>query len=1013
MHQNRLNRLLTLLSLFLIRACFATQALDFNDHILPILSEHCYDCHGPDAGQREADLRLDTFQGATRSDPQNHPAIMPGSPESSLLIKRIESNEPDSIMPPPRTGRRLTNHQKAQLRLWIEQGAEYNRHWAYQTIRSPEPPSIKNQDWPSNSIDHFVLRKLENQDIEPSPQADRSTLIRRLYLDLIGLLPSAEEAQSFLQDRSSNAYESLVDNLLASPHFGERWARHWLDYARYADSDGYEKDNPRPNAWRYRDWVIQAINEDLPFDQFTLHQLAGDLIANPTPATKLATAFHRQTLTNTEGGTNPEQWRVAAVMDRTETTGSLWLGLTIGCARCHDHKYDVVSQQEYYQLYAFFNNADENTLTIDKSAIAVDEFDENLTIWRQERRALEDQLFFAAKNDLAGRQRWIDQNRDRLAAYKKRPLQYVNLQDQTIVSQNGSQYSVLEDHSILAVGANPDQEETTLIGYAAEQPIQGIRLSLLPDSSLPRNGPGRAENGNLVLSEVTLTVGKSFENKLNFARATSDFSQKGWEVAKALDGRNDTGWGISPQVGKPHQAEFFLSKAYASSVDTKIRIHLSQNYQGGKHNLGRFRVELIIGTPPPSIDPSTWDLLADSKNNHSLLANERLIRLYSEEAEVCQPIRAELETHLKRKPVPPQLTVRTLTERTVNSRQTHVLNRGEFTRPEEQVKAGGMAALPSILVSDQSQPPTRLDLARWFFHPEQPLTPRVTANHIWSKFFGEGLVRTLNDFGVRGDRPTHPHLLDYLASYFRDHSWSRKKLVKHIVMSSTYRQSSRHRADMIERDPRNQLLARQNRFRVEAETIRDIFLHASGLLSQEIGGPSVFPPTSPDVVALTYNSNVRWQTSEGGNRYRRGLYTFFKRTAPHPNLTTFDCPDSNVSCLRRDRSNTPLGALTTMNNEVFVEAAKALATLSFAISPKPDHKSLETTFKRVLSRAPSEEEIGILSQLASEARLFYQNHPSESETLFPNDLASERQSLATWFSITRAIMNLDESITRP
>jgi len=728
-------------------ACFASAddkppagSIDFTRDIQPLFAKHCLLCHGPDAAQ--GGLRLHMQSDSEKELDSGSQAIVPGSPEASELLARVRSHDPLVQMPPE--GERLTPDEIAKLEAWIAGGASWDVHWAYRPLTDPEPPAVEPPNAALTAIDHFVRAALNAEGIEPSPEASRATLIRRLAYDLIGLPPEPAEVDAFVADTASDAYERLVDRLLASPHFGERWGRHWLDKARYADSDGYEKDNHRPDAWRYRDWVIDAINRDLPFDEFTVEQLAGDLLPEATPEQHLATAFHRQTLTNTEGGVDQEQFRVAAVMDRTETLGTVWLGLSVGCARCHTHKYDQITQQEYYQLYAFFNNADEVTIPL-----------------------------AAAETEVP------------------------------------------------ADAAKPDSDKT-----------------------------------------------------------------------------------------------------------------------------------------------------------------------------------------------PPQ--VRVVSEREADRRQTHILRRGEFKQPLQPVSPGTLTTLPPLQPREGRDQPDRLDLARWLVSGENPLVPRVVVNHIWKHLFGEGLVPTMNDFGVRGDPPSHPELLEHLASRLIDAGWSRKALIKTIVMSATYRQSSEHRPAIEVIDPTNRLLHRQNRFRVEAEIVRDISLAASGLLAPAVGGPSVFPPIPEGVTDLTYNSGFKWATSTGSDRYRRGLYTYFKRTAPHPNLITFDCPDSNVSNVARDRSNTPIAALVTLNNATFVEAAQALASLALALDAADDLDRLAFALRRCIARVPSDEELADFENLLAISRQWYAGHPAEAESLCGEHRAADvaLEENAAWVAVTRVMLNLDEFLTR-
>ena len=758
------------------------RTIDFDRDIRPIFAQNCLVCHGP--SESEAGLRLDSQEGATTRLESGMRAVVPRRAAESELLTRVTSQDPDSRMPPEGDG--LSSAEVSKLRRWIDEGANWQSHWAYRPLTTAPIPTPSNQSWSFEPLDEFVLDRLENANIEPSAQATRFQLLRRLYLDLIGLPPSWPDVRRYVHDRRPDADERVIDRLLASPQFGERWGRHWLDKARFADSDGYEKDNVRPHAWRYRDWVITAINEDMPFDRFTICQLAGDLLPDASPDQLLATAFHRQTLTNTEGGTDQEQWRVAAVMDRAETLGTVWLGLTVGCARCHSHKYDAIAHREYYQLYGYFNNADETTAELPTSKAAQLDFKE------------------------------------------------------------------------------------TESRYVAK-----IR---------------------------------SLESKLARARDSTE------------------------------SADF-------------------------------------------------------------------------------ESLKKQLDEAKQKAPKSPKLTVRVITERMKDRRMTHVLRRGDFREPLDSVEPGTLSTLPPLQIPDDGRRSSdRLDLARWLVSGKNPLPPRVLVNHLWRNMFGEGLVRTMNDFGVRGERPTHPGLLDYLAGEFVRLQWSRKTLIRRIALSATYQQRSTHRPELAEVDPTNRLLYRQNRFRVEAELIRDSALAVSGLLVERIGGPSVFPPIPDSITALTYNSSFQWKTSTNGDQYRRELYTFFKRTAPHPNLITFDCPDSNVTSVERDRSNTPIGALVVMNNPIYFEASRALAGRLLMQEAVDDATRIRHAVRMVLGRESRGGEVSVMQGLLDDNRRWYADHPAEAELAIAKvakrNSATPLVDEAAWVALARCLLNLDEFVTR-
>ncbi len=1043
----------------------ANRPIDFARDIKPLLSKHCWSCHG--AETRESGLRLDTASGLLAGGDTGK-AVVSGKSAESRLIQYIAGLDPKKRMPPD--GDALSAEAIGLFRAWIDQGtvwpesenptAAKNTHWAYQPLRPAAPPAVNLADWPVNPIDRFVLAELEKRGLRPSPEADRTTLVRRLSLDLLGLLPSVAEVDAFVSDRNENAYERLVDRLLDSPHFGERWGRHWLDMARYADSDGYEKDNPRPDAYRWRDWVINAINTDLPFDQFTIEQLAGDLLPNATPMQRLATAFHRQTLTNTEGGTDQEQWRVEACFDRTETTGAVWLGLTVGCARCHSHKYDAISQREYYQLFAVFNNGDEQTTVVPKSDAEVAAYARAKADHDAAVAVLTDRIRAAQASQAAAYGEWETQAQQAVAAHRANPLALHPLDNAAVASDSELAFKRLDDSSWLVSGPNPEKAVYTLHGMIQRAGINGIRLDALADDSLPAKGPGRVAHGNFVLSELTLEVAKQSDfsdaRKLALRDVRADIEQepksaKPWLAPHAIDGKDETGWAISPQFGKSHWWTAALSEPLDATGTLHIRVRISQQH-GQQHTIGRFKVTLQTGSPLSDAYPDAIaKTLAVPPDQRTADQRQQLLDHFSRSTAPTKGLFAELDELRKKEPAKAELPVRVLAQRVQNPRKTFVFRRGEFLHPitELETVPGGLATLPPLAARPGNAMADRMDLARWLVSPENPLTPRVTANHIWRQLFGVGLVRTPGDFGVRGERPSHPELLDWLAADFiaggtapsaaavgttagngavasgspangapasgAARPWSRKALIKRIVMSATYRQSSRQRRELNDIDPQNRLLARQNRLRVEGEIVRDISLDAAGQLSRKVGGPSVYPPLPAGIAELSYAGNFKWNVSTGEDRYRRGMYTFFKRTSPHPNLTTFDCPDANLACLERRASNTPLQALTTLNNESFAEAARAFAQrILTTASMASDSERLAQAFRICVARAPQLEETRQLEELLAASTAWYAERPEQARELAgPAAVAGvppERQ--AAWVATTRVLLNLDEFVTR-
>jgi len=1012
--------------------------VDYVRDVRPILSARCWSCHAGD--KRESGLRLDR-RADLLAGGDTGKSVVPGRSADSRLIHYVAGLDPDHVMPPE--GPRLTESETGILRAWIDQGCVFpdagaearSTHWAYQPLRSAAPPELPASSAIRNPIDLFVQHGLQQRNLSPSPEADRVTLIRRLSLDLLGLPPSPAEVDAFLADPRPDAYELLVDRLLDSPHFGERWARHWLDMARYADSDGYEKDNPRPDAYRWRDWVIDAINADMPFDEFTIQQLAGDLLPNATEQQRLATAFHRQTLTNTEGGTDQEQFRVEACFDRTETTGAIWLGLTVGCARCHSHKYDAITQREYYQLFAVFNNADEQSMVLPKSPEEVAAY--------QKAKARHDAALEAVQTKLREAQTrlapelavWEQQIQQQLADAAALPVTQHVLTDLAATCDEGVTFAPQSDGSLLVTGTNPDRATYTLQGQIQAPAIHGLRLDVLPDPSLPAEGPGRVAHGNFVLSELTLDIADTADfasaRRLELHNGRADFEQgdKPWKAAHVIDGKDDTGWAIAPQFGKPHWATFELKSPLKPTGPVFVRVRLSQQY-GSQHTIGRFKVTLQSGVAPASILPDKLAaILKIAPEQRTAAQTQQLQDHFSADHPSTRDLLAQVDLLKKKEPARPEMNVRILGQRRKDPRTTYVLRRGEFLEPLKDlaVEPAGFSTLPPMTPRADAMA-DRLDLARWLVSPDNPLTPRVTVNHVWRLLFGAGLVRTANDFGVRGEPPTHPELLDWLSREFIGRgepsepgsgrhrpgtAWSRKALIKRIVMSGTYRQSSRHRPELDAVDPQNLWLGRQNRIRVEAEVVRDLSLDVAGLLSRKIGGPSVYPPLPPGIAELSYAGNFKWNDSQGEDRYRRGMYTFFKRTAPHPNLILFDCPDANLACLERRTSNTPLQALAALNNETFAESARALARRLIPVSADDDTR-LTTGFRLCVARAPQPEELAVLKGLLGESRAWYQSHADQAAKLIANDSTAgvSPAENAAWIATGRILLNLDEFITR-
>jgi mono/diheme cytochrome c family protein len=1165
----------------------------YNRDVRPILAGHCFKCHGPDEQSREAGLRLDVRDAALAASDSGAIAILPGKPGESEIIRRICAPEPDSQMPPPAANKPLSDQQRQILRDWIAAGANYESHWAFMPPKQAAIPIVRNSHWPRNPIDYFVLDGIEAANLAPSPEADKYTIVRRLYLDLIGLPPTPAEVDAFVYDNTAQAYEALVDRLLASPHYGERWARRWLDLARYADSNGYEKDRTR-SIWPYRDWVINALNADMPFDEFTIRQLAGDLLPGATVQDRVATGFHRNTMLNEEGGIDPLEFRFYAMIDRVGTTGTVWMGLTVGCAQCHTHKYDPIPHRDFYRLMAFLNNADEPEMDVPAPDIAA-------------RRADIAVQIAAAEANMANR---------------FPPEGDIRWHNATLISAttaSGAQTEVLEDGSIRVSGVDPEQDTYTLILDSNQANVSAVKIDALTDAQLPKQGPGRTPHGNFVLTEIAVAASSnaatSTPESIIFASAEADFSQAGFPPEQAFDQSDKTGWAIQgPEPWNvPRRAVFRFDRPHSEAGSTRLTIQLGQKY-GGHHTLGRFRVQVgeqlnddrpeqlrrqdhlahkfedwaatesaravkwsLLKPVSAKSDVPTLQILADAsvlasgdqtkrdiyrlklENPLSRLTALRIeaipddrlpkqgpgriayegpfgdfflseITLRRLEAKLAfsgasqsyanakdtaamsidgdpqtgwsvsggqgrehsavftlatplagassidlellfekyyaaglgrfriwgtddpRPITAhglpcDIESILARPStertaedrsrlltyylsVAPELsnerdairklrdqmpayaTSLVMSERpTENPRRTNIHKRGEFLQPTDSVEA----EVPSIfapLAANEAH--DRLALARWLASERNPLVGRVTVNRQWAAFFGRGLVRTTEDFGYQGEPPTHPELLDWLAVQFQHDGWSLKKLHKLIVTSATYRQSSHAGAELLSRDSQNKLLARAPRLRLDAELVRDVALSASGLLSARIGGPSVFPPQPPGVSSEGTYGPLAWKVSDGADRYRRGVYTFAKRTAPYAMFTTFDAPSGEACLARRDISNTPLQSLALLNDGVFVEAAQALGK-QLAGERAPLDSTIDLLVRRCMSRPPSNAELTLLTAF----------HNAQLDRLRQGELAAssiagaidgetpaETINRAAWTLTARAVMNLDETITK-
>ncbi len=942
-----------------------------------------------------AEMRLDIREEAMKLSRTARRPIVPGKPEQSELIARIFSKDAD-IMPPPHAKLALSDEQKQILKKWIADGAEYRQHWAFVPPKQAPLPDVKNKQWVRNPIDAFILARLEKEGLSPNPSADPYALIRRVSYDLIGLPPTPEETDAFVKDyaaRGVTAYEALVDRLLASPHYGERWARKWLDLARYADTNGYEKDRPR-SIWPYRDWVIDALNRDMPFDQFTIEQLAGDMLPNATQSQRIATGFHRNTMLNEEGGIDPLEFRFYAMTDRVNTTATVWLGLTLGCAQCHTHKYDPISQREYYQFMAFLNNADEPEMDVLTPEIDIRRFEIEAKIANLN-DALKEKIPPAEFEKKF--KAWEEAEKEKTNRWTiLRPIE---------AKANLPLLTIEKDDCIFASGDQTKSDTYTLRFKTNLKGITGIRIEALPDDRLPKRGPGRTYYegpiGDFTLTDFSVLVN---DKKVPISTALQSFAAGGFTAAAAIDDNKQTGWSISGGQGKPHSAAFKFDEPLENGEFT-IRMLFERHFSAG---LGKFRVAV---TTDPRLFPLRDNLTTDLEalllsEKRSTEQEQRLREVYLQQAAELAKERAEIDN--LRKQLPPYPTTLVMQERPrENPRSTFIHNRGEFLQPTDRVDAGTLSILHSF---PKDLPRDRLGFARWLVSPENPLVGRVTMNRAWAAFFGTGIVKTQQDFGFQGELPTHPELLDWLAVEFVKQGWSLKKMHKLIVMSATYQQSARVTPEKLQRDSENRLLSRGPRVRLEAEMIRDGALRISGLLSSKMKGPSVFPPQPPGVTTEGAYGGLNWKVSEGEDRYRRGLYTFTKRTAPYAMLATFDGPSGEFCTARREITNTPLQALTLLNDAVMVEAAQTLGK-QMAASSAPIQERIEHLFQRIATRPPEPEEVRKLSSFLDRQRARFQKKELDAAAIAGAN-GEDAVERAAWTALARALFNLDEAIVK-
>ncbi|MBI2424996.1 MAG: PSD1 domain-containing protein [Candidatus Hydrogenedentes bacterium] len=996
----------------------AEEPLKFNRDIRPILAENCYLCHGPDHNKRKADLRLDRRESAV-STGREQAAIVPGNPDASSIIQHIFATDPDELMPPPESERQLSAAQKETLRRWVAEGAEYEPHWSYTPVRRPEAPATAHPA--AIPIDAFILRQLEQKAIEPAPEADRATLLRRLSFDLLGLPPTPEDIAAFAADSAPGAYERQVDRLLASPHFGERLAMDWLDLVRYADTNGYHGDEYR-SIYPYRDYVIDAFNSNMPFDQFTREQIAGDLLPNATREQKIASGYNRLNQITAEGGAQEKEYRAIYAADRVRTTTSVWLGATMGCAQCHDHKYDPYTAKDFYSFAAFFADVDERGVY---GAGGIWEPVMYLPDAAQQTKLDEFDTAIAAVNRL------LDETTpesgqayaDWLGRSEQEALQptehWTPLSPASLTADIGAAPLQHARNLFEASAAAGEKQTLTVSGTAPVQTLTAIRLE-----ALAFDGPGNVNtpgNGAFKLTGIAFTVNGQ---AIAIQEALADFEQPETTIAGAIDADPNTGWAIQRhEKSTRHEAIFYLAAPLAVEPGAVLSATLQIEGMGGAAVHEYFRLQASAHPRPElplrkQVPRDVIRLLRKAPASRTAEENASVRAAYATGSSYVKGKRAELARLTNEKAAYQRTLVSTLVSQPVEPRVTRILARGNWMDESGPIVE---PAVPEFLsgLDTANRRANRLDLAEWIVRKDNPLTARVYVNRLWKLCFGTGLSKVLDDLGAQGELPSHPELLDWLGGEFMESGWDIKHMVRLIVTSGVYRQSSARREELLDIDPYNRLLARQSQFRLPAELLRDNALAVSGLLAGEIGGRSVYPyqPEGYYANCNTFTGPLIYTPDQGANQYRRGLYTIWKRSFLHPSMLAFDAPTREECTAERPISNTPLQALVLLNDPTYVEAARALATRMYQEGGAEVSDRITWAFKRLLSREPSEAELVILAQLYAKHRAAFGETAEAATALVevgfsapPADIPAGE--LAGWTSVARALLNLHESITR-
>ncbi len=1033
----------------------STSSIDFDREVRPILSDNCFACHGPDENQRKAKLRLDTKEGAFAKPG----VITPGDASKSRLFQRISAKDENRVMPPVSTGHKLTEKQIETIKRWIDEGARWEAHWAFVAPKRPEIPKVTNANWVRTPIDNFILARLEKEGLKPQPEADKTTLLRRVYLDLTGLPPTLADVDAFLADKSPDAYEKIVDKLLASPHYGERMAMAWLDLARYADTHGYHIDSHR-DMWPWRDWLIRAFNENKRYDQFTIEQLAGDLLPNATQDQKIATGFNRNHMINFEGGAIPEEYLNEYVIDRVETTATTWMGLTMGCARCHSHKFDPISQKEFYQFYAFFNSVPEKGLdgkTGNAAPYLPLPTDEQKAKQRELTRSIQDLTDALSDKNVAPLEaEWEKTLAGKMAIAPVHDITAHYELDGSLADSSGryrhgrtlngdpafgagmvSRSVSLDGQTMLSFGDVGAFDTGELFTFALWMrpgvgKVGNYVFQKIEDEKTRRGYELIFEKTHLIdiqrwAAPLTIRLISNWPDNAIVVRTKESFNNNEWKhLAFTYDGSGKAA-GLKVYLnGEPAEVEI-VKDALRGSIKTGAELIIGNKqtgraFSGGLDDLRLYSCALSqreiehLGLRYP-----IQTILSGVSGKRTKEEEDRLREYFLTEVapEKMRRQHAELKDVKNRKQALDKAISSAMVMMELGKpRDTFILARGDYRNKTEKVAPGVPAVLPPLPKDEKIN---RLTLAKWLVDPHHPLTSRVAVNRFWQMYFGHGIVKTVEDFGVQGEPPVHPELLDWLATEFIRTGWDVKAMQKLIVTSAAYRQSSRVTPELREKDPENRLLARGPRHRLPAETIRDNALAVSGLLNDEIGGRSVLPYQPPGLwEEMAFGDGFSMQEyvqSHGKDLYRRSMYTFWKRTVPPAAFSTFDAPDREKCVARRAVTNTPLQALVTLNDPTYVEAARAMAQRTLKEGGKDAQSRIVFAFRLALARKPSAHESQVLRGLLSQQLADYRREKKAAGELLrvgesPVDDKVDRAELAAWTMVASAILNLDETITK-